>query len=252
MTDVGDDVFQTGGSQAQSSGLFEKSKRKDERRIGNGGLKSLHDPRKLKFDVYAATAAQSVPWRVDKSDRMPAREAGHVMNELMRSFGLVSEEPGVILAFQRALFFSVAINSSSVLVQDRTDFYVENTKFSLFDIISKLGVDARRFFRAFADEIRAVVRLVLADFANGDYDAIERRELVLAVATDRGLFRHPDLVADVSDACSGLEPTERVAISSSKVSVLRSRFDAADRLTTNSRTFSAENYDSTNAEIVQK
>lgn len=247
---VGDDLFQqnVGGL----TGLHEKSKRKEAKKVGNGGLRSLHDPRKLRFDIYAAQGGGSIPWRVDKSDRMSAREAGDKMLEIMKSFGLAREEPEIIYAFQSAMFYSVAINSSSVLMQDRTDFYVLDTKFSLFDIVRKLNVDARRFFRAYADEIRMVVKQVLADVATDDYDAIERRELVMAVATDRGLFRYPDLVADVSDACSGLEPTERVAIANSKVSVLRTRFDAADRLTANARTFSAENYDSTNAEIVQK
>jgi len=93
-----------------------------------------------------------------------------------------------------------------------------------------LGVDQRRFFRAYADDIAEVNREVLDAYDPYDAVAAEKAAQVHQVAVERGLQKFPHLAHDSSDACLGLSYDERLAVIASKRVVIPSTVNAVDRI----------------------
>lgn len=209
----------------------------------------LYDKRKYRFDYLAARQTGHIPWHVSKDDRMEASEAGLMMERLQRLYRIDRENPSVLMTFTDALFFFHTVNSGSVLQPGRSKIYIQGQEFDAYMAISYLGVDVRRFFRAFADDVRRVNKKVLEDYDPYDPEAVERRNWLIQVASDRGLMRYPDLAHDSSDKCD-LTPSERMAVANSKVSVFHTIINAADRFNSNSRTTTSDDYDSTNLTTV--
>lgn len=214
-----------------------------------GRAMPAYDRRKFKYDVLAARQETPVDWHVTKDDRMEAGEAGDKLDQIHKLYGIDRENPGVIKAFDDALFFCHTINSGSVLQPGRSVITVRGTDMAFRQVVTYLGNDIRRFFRAFADEIRVVNRRVLESYDPQNIEAVERHSWLMEVASDRGLMRHPDLAHDSSDKCV-LTPGERAAVSNSKVSVFGTIINAADRFNSNARMSTADDFDSTNLTTV--
>jgi len=207
------------------------------------------DPRKFRYDVLRGKASK-VQFTVDREDRMSADEAGSRLHQLHEIFGVQSEEDGFLKAFDDAMFFCHTLNSASVLTPGRSNFIVAGQAFQYRIVIDKLGVDLRRFFRAFADDVRDVNQLVIDEY--DPYDAVkaERYGWLMQVAQEKGLQRHPQLAHDSSDACVRINMTERAAVINSKREVLANVFNSADRMLMNPRVQSVDNYDSTTGQQV--
>jgi len=165
-------------------------------------------------------------------------------------FGVQSEEDGFLKSFDDALFFCHTLNGGSVLTPGRSAFTVGSQSFPYKIVVDKLGVDLRRFFRAFADDTTDANKLVISEY--DPYDAVkaERYAWLQQVAQEKGLQRHPHLAHDSADACTRINVTERAALIHSKRDVLANGFNSADRMRLNPRVTSADNYDSTVGEQV--
>jgi len=191
-----------------------------------------------------------VEFSAEREDRMTADEAGRRLHEMHVVFGVQAEEDGFLKSFDDALFFCHTLNGGSVLVPGRSGFTVGGQLFSYKIVVDKLGVDLRRFFRAYADDVADVNKLVISEYDPYDPVKAERHAWLMQVAQEKGLQRHPHLAHDSADACTRINMTERAALIQSKREVLVSNFNSADRMRLNPRVTSADNYDSTVGEQV--
>jgi len=114
------------------------------------------------------------------------------------------------------------------LQAERVTIRVDSTEFDIPVIVKILGIDARRFFRAYADEISACLREVLASYDPYDFESAEMYSAIMQVAVTRGLQKYPFLIHDSSDAGVQLSVEERMALQSSKRYVIASNVNAAD------------------------
>jgi len=235
-----------GGQTGYGKGIYREDKTANLLR-GRGPVPV--DTRKFRYDVVRGKASR-MEFSVDREDRMSADEAGMRLHQLHVIFGVQAEEDGFLKAFDDAMFFCHTLNSASVLTPGRSNFIVAGQSFPYRVVIDKLGVDLRRFFRAFADDVKDVNQLVIDQY--DPYDAVkaERHGWLMQVAQEKGLQRHPHLAHDSSDACVRINMTERAAVINSKREVLTNVFNSADRMMTNPRVQSAENYDSTTGQQV--
>jgi len=211
---------------------------------GRGPL--VHDPRKFRYDVVRGRGAAR-NFEVSREDRLSADQAGEMLHRLHVVFGVDRENPDLLDAFDRGLFFCHTVNSGSTVTPGRGDFSIPGVtqKFTYAAVRDVLGTDMRRFFRAYADEITTVNREVLKKYDPYDVVSAEKWGWLQQVAFDRGMQRHPHLSHDSADACLQLDPSERAALASSKVSVLARVQNAPDRLNANSRVSTADGYNST-------
>jgi hypothetical protein len=161
---------------------------------------------------------------------MDASDAGGVLDRIHRIYGIDREGEDVIAAFDKALFFEHTINGASLLQPGRGLLSVGSSSFELATVKDLLGVDQRRFFRAYADEIADVNREVLASYDPYDPVAAEKYGQLVQVAVVRGLQKYPHLAHDSSDAGLRLSVEERVALMNSKRSVLTSTVNNADKI----------------------
>jgi len=220
--------------------------RAHEGRILKGKGPVAPDPRKYRYDVTRGRAAK-VAFEVTRDDRMSAEDAGRVLHEIHEMFGVAGENHNVLHAFDSALWFCHTVNGGSVLQPGRSTFMVPGLtrSFDMANVRDKLGVDARRFFRAFADDIASVNKEVLDSYDPYHPVKAEAWGWLQQVAYARGLHRHPYLAHDSADACINLNAVERAALAASKVMVISTSANSADRLKANDRVMSLDNYDST-------
>lgn len=209
-----------------------------------------YDKRKFKHDRYKAQSVKDrVLWHVTKDDRLEAGDAGDLLHKIHINFGIGTEGAHVVEAFNDGLFFCHTLNSGSVLQPARSVVMLEigrgkdglpsYKEFNMMHVIATLGVDMRRFFRAYADDVRAVNRKVLDSYDPGNFESVEKQGWLMEVAFDRGLSRYPDLAHDSADKCLGLIPAERAALASSKVGVFGNIVNTADVIHSNSRLVTA-------------
>lgn len=184
-------------------------------------------------------------YAVTRDDRMSADEAWRTTKRILATYDLASAEPGVIMTFLRALFAYHTFNSGSTLQPGRGQIHCAGSVFDYYHIIQLLGNDMRRYFRAYADEIKNENLRILRNYDPRDPVSKEHRDWLEQVAVDRGLQRFMHLAHDSSDACSNLSITERAAIASSKRAVLSSGINTADSVRAMTATLSADKYDST-------
>jgi len=187
---------------------------------------------------------------------MSAEQGGATLHHIHQVLGIDRVEEHLILGFDNALFFAHTVNSGSVLQPGRARIFVEGlpgevSQFDYNNVLTILGQDNRRFFRAFADDIKDVNLSVLASYDPYDPVAAEKHGWLMQVATERGLQRFPHLAHDSADACININTTERLALISSKREVLASVVNSADRAKGNPRVQTADNYDSTTGTVVQ-
>jgi len=198
------------------------------RAVGRGPVP--FDPRKFKYDRNRAQVLPSLVYGATRADRMDAEEAGDVLDKIHAVVGIDRESEDVIAAFDKALFFEHAVNGASLLQAGRGSLFVGKSVFELAVVKKMLGVDQRRFFRAYADEIADVNREVLGSFDPYDPAAAEKYGQLMQVAVERGLQKYPHLVHDSSDAGLRLSIEERIALVQSKRVVLPTVVNNADRV----------------------
>jgi len=197
---------------------------------GRGPMKI--DARKFRFDVRRGKSYPAIAFSASKADRMDAAEAGELLNRIHVVFGIEKEREDRILAFNNALFLEHALNGASLLQPGRGTLKAGDTLFDVQMIKGILGVDQRRFFRAFADEIADVVREILREYDPMDPESAEVHGQLSQIAVERGLTKFPYLVHDSADAGINLSNDERNALIASKRFVLRSTVNNVDKIPT--------------------
>lgn len=186
------------------------------------------DKRKYRYDVNAALTRKPVPFSATKVDRLDASDAGDYLNRIHVTFGIAQEAEERIHAFDRALWYEHAVNGGSTLQAERGVIVIDGVSFDIPVIVKILGVEARRFFRAYADDISRCLRDVLEGYSPFDPESAEKWGAVMQVAVARGLQKYPYLIHDSSDAGVELSIEERMALQASKRYVISSTFNAAD------------------------
>lgn len=186
------------------------------------------DKRKFRYDVNAALTRKAVGFSATKVDRLDAGEAGALLHRIHETFGIAQESEERIFAFDQALWYEHAVNGGSTLQAERGVLRVAGVEFDIPVIVKILGVDARRFFRAYADDVIQCLRGVVARYTPYEPELAEMYAAVVQVAVARGLQKYPHLIHDSSDAAVGLSIEERVALQASKRIVIQSTVNAAD------------------------
>jgi len=186
------------------------------------------DRRKYRYDVNAALTRRPVPFSATKVDRLDASVAGDYLDRIHRTFGIAQEAEERIHAFDRALWYEHAVNGGSTLQAERGTIVIDQVSFDIPVIVKILGVDARRFFRAYADDVARCLRDVLDGYSPFDAESAEKWGAVMQVAVARGLQKYPHLIHDSSDAGIELSIEERMVLMASKRYVISSTYNAAD------------------------
>lgn len=217
-----------GASAGRGRGVPSAFTRAGETSVGWGRGPVPVDKRKFRYDVSAALTRKAVGFSATKVDRMDAVEAGDVLHRIHTTFGIQNEPEERIHAFDQALWYEHAVNGGSTLQAERGALHVAGMDFDIPVIVKILGVDARRFFRAYADEVINCLRGVVHRYTPYDPEAAEMYAAVMQVAVARGLQKYPHLIHDSSDAAIGLSIEERVALQASKRMVIQSTVNAAD------------------------
>jgi len=190
------------------------------------------DHRKYRFDVRRGRASPALPFSASKSDRMDASDAGDLLHRLHAAFGIERETEDRILAFNNALFLEHTLNGASLLQPGRGTLKAGGMQFDIQIVKSVLGVDQRRFFRAYADDIAEVNRSVLHDFDPMDPESVEVFGQMSQIAVERGLVKFPHLIHDSADAGITLSNDERNALIASKRYTLRANVNNVDKVPT--------------------
>lgn len=176
----------------------------------------VRDPRKFRYDGTRARTMAPVPFSASKADRLDARIAGDLLHKIHVMYGIDKEEESRILAFDNAMWFEHAINGASLLQPGGGTLTVGNMSFDVAPIKEVLGVNQRRFYRAYADDIAANNKEILDAYDAYDPESVEKVGQLRQVAIERGLQKFPHLAHDSSDACLSISMEERLAIGQSK------------------------------------
>jgi len=188
------------------------------------------DLRKFRYDVNRARTRPAMAFGASRADRMDTVQAGDLLHRIHVVYGIDREPEERIAAFDKALFWEHTVNGASLMQPGRGFLFAGEASFDLSVVKTLLGVDQRRFFRAFSDEIADVNREVVASFDPYDAAAAEKHGQLMQVAVERGLQKYPHLSHDSSDAGARLSVEERVAVIASKRLVLPSATNNADKL----------------------
>jgi len=190
------------------------------------------DRRKYRYDVRRGKAMPALAFSASKSDRMDAEDAGDLLHRLHVAFAIDRETENRIEAFNNALFLEHTLNGASLLQPGRGTLKAGGVQFDIQIIKSVLGVDQRRFFRAYADDIAEVNKKVLKEFDPMDPEAAEVFGQMSQIAVERGLVKFPHLIHDSADAGVTLSFDERNALLASKRYTLRANVNNVDKVPT--------------------
>jgi len=187
------------------------------------------DPRKYRYDRTRALGMQPVGFAVTKADRLDAQEAGDVLHKIHVALGIDREDESRIAAFDAALWWQHTINGASILQDLRGSLSVGGMEFDISSCLRLVGeFQLRRFFRAYADDIREVNLGVIHDYTPYDFVAAEKYGQLMQVAAARGLHKYPELAFDAADACTDISLDARRALQTSKAIVLPA-YNGTDR-----------------------
>jgi len=211
-----------------------REKKAGPEKIGNVRAR---DRRKFNFEDLGTGGAAGIV--SSKADRMTADQAWVKTAGLFEIF-IAGEPAEHKAAFLEAMFFCHTVNSGSVAQPGRATFAFvvngrESKEFKMSDVIMSLREDTRRYFRAYADEIRDVNQKILDACNPLDPVSNEKAAWILQVAAERGLSRYPNLAHDSSSACTMLTLPERSAVAQSSRRVLSHAVNVPDGVRTDSR-----------------
>jgi len=151
-----------------------------------------------------------------------------LVTAILNSCGMSNEDDAFKYAFVKSMLVCMAANSASQLVPGRSKFHVDGSYFDFFkDVMTVLGEDARRFFRAYADMTKGFLIDLQREYREGplsqEPEDIARYEevmlkwdYIILVAEDRGLTRIPYMVHDSAECCSQKTSVERVHLAKCK------------------------------------
>lgn len=192
------------------------------------GRRPLFDPRMFNYDVTAALKRPTLSYSVPKLDRMAPLEAGEKLNELRAEAGLANQVEEVLWTFDKALFFYHTINGGSHVQPAAGNIVIENPnepdnpfRVSMREIVGKLGLANRKFFRAYSEVITVVNKMVKEERDPEVPETVDRYDQLMHVAALRGMMRYPELCHDSADACYDVTCEERAMILASKAKILR-------------------------------
>lgn len=187
------------------------------------------DPAMYPFNVVAGSRSAN-SFVVGRDDRMTAREARRKLEDILESFGLLSESNEFCYSFTQAMFVAHALNGSSVVGPGRAKFTVAGSEYSYGDIIRMLGPDSRRFFRAYADDVARALSRLLQTYDPADHESVRICGQIRSIAVSRHLVQFPYLIHDSADACVKISTAEMAAVIRSKELVLKDTPNAVDAL----------------------
>jgi len=190
------------------------------------------DRRKYRYDVRRGKTLPALPFSASKSDRMDAEDAGDLLDRIHAAFGINRETEDRIQAFNNALFLEHTLNGASLLQPGRGILKAGGVQFDVQIVKSVLGVDQRRFFRAYADDIAELNKKVLQEFDPMDPESAEIYGQMSQIAVERGLVKFPHLIHDSADAGVTLSNDERNALIASKRYTLRANVNNVDKVPT--------------------
>jgi len=190
------------------------------------------DGRKFRFDLVRAKTQPALAFSVSKVDRLDADKAGDLLAKILADFRIDTEDETRIYGFVNALFFSHTLNGGSILQPGRGIIRVDGVEFDLTVVNVILGVEARRFYRAYADEIAEVNERVIQEVDPLDPVSMEMYGQLMQVAHERGLQKYPKFAHDSADACVHMTLEERRAVLASKRLVLLGTVNRADAIGT--------------------
>lgn len=198
--------------------------------MGWGRGPALPDGRKFKFDIRHARVQEPIPFSVSKLDRLDAEVAGQKLQQILAKFGIQNEDEARILAFMNALFFAHTLNGGSILQPGRGVLRIDGVEFDMATINVILGIETRRFYRAFADEIADANQFIIDNCDPMDPVSMEAYGQLMQVAQERGLQKYPRFAHDSADACIHMSIEERRAVIASKRMVLLGTVNRADEI----------------------
>lgn len=237
MSEIGDsaDTFRTAAAGGVRTGPMgpRRTVAAPEESTGWGRGPAVVDGRKFKYDVLRARTQQALPFSVSKVDRLDAELAGEQLMRLMTVFGIHREDETRQYAFMNALFFQHTLNGASILQPGRGVLRVDGVEFDMAIIGTVLGIDTRRFFRAFADEVADVNQRVIDECDPLDPVSMEMFGQLMQVAQERGLQKYPKFAHDSADACIHMSIEERRAVLASKRLTLLGTVNRADMIDSN-------------------
>lgn len=186
------------------------------------------DKRKYRYDRLRGLSAPALSFSASKADRLDTVEAGDKLDLIHRLFGIDREPEARIVAFDKALWLEHTLNGGSLMRPGRGTITADDVAFDIAPIRDILGVDVRRFFRSFADDIAAANLEVLESLDPYNPASVELVAQLKQVALERGLQKYPHLAFDAADACTLISMEERTALMASKDRVLSSSTNAVD------------------------
>lgn len=197
--------------------------------IRKGKAISDVDPSMYPFNVVAGSRSGNVII-AGRDDRMSPKDASAKLSLILESFGIISESHEFCYDFTQAMFVAHALNGASVVGPGRANFYVGGYPYSYGTVMKILGPDARRFFRAYADDIAKAISRVLDLYDPSDHDSVRMCGQIRSIAVIKQLVQFPYLIHDSADACVKLSPAEVAAVNRSKGLVLNETPNAVDSL----------------------
>jgi len=206
----------------------------DARREGRPGLVSGRS-RLHAYDRVEGLANSNLRFEVDKTDRMPVAEAAATMVRIHQAHGVSRSMEGFQYGYDHALFICYAINGSSQAgPMERVKFAVMNEQgeaqsFEYATVPKILGIDFRRFFRTYANDVVDACHQLYFGCNFEDPIQVEMRDLMIQVADNRNISRFPWLIADCVDAATNLNTAQYAAAMASKQSVIATATNAVDR-----------------------
>lgn len=186
------------------------------------------DPRKIVYDKVRAVQKPRIQFGVSKVDRMDAEDAGKMTIRILSEFGIERASDERVKAFLDALLFQHTINGGSVQQPGRGVISVDGMEFDIHSVNDLLGVDMRRYYRAYADETIQVNLAVIKNYTANDPVAAEQYGWLTQVATERGLHKFPHLAHDSAEAALTLTHEERLAVQAAKRHVTASTVNSVE------------------------
>lgn len=197
--------------------------------IRKGKAISDVDPSMYPFNVVAGSRSGNAII-AGRDDRLSPKDASAKLALILESFGLMAEPHEFCYDFTQAMFVAHALNGASIVGPGRANFFVGGYPYSYGTVIKILGPDARRFFRAYADDIAKAVSKVLESYDPSDHDSVRMCGQIRSIAVVKQIVQFPYLIHDSADACVKLSPAEIAAVNRSKGLVLNDTPNAVDSL----------------------
>lgn len=215
-------------------------------RLGTSGARPKRDGL-YKYDRRKGLLGEQLVIGTTAADVWPLDKASDMLHRIHETFHVDRLMENQLKSFDDAMFLCVAINSTSVIQPTEDVYFIvgENT-YKWSTVVGLLGQNVRRFFRAYADDIRAVVRWLLEEGNPNDPEIVYLQDRVQALAYARGVQRCPSLLADVSDHCTGLSRLELDLAMEARRRNVGNTANAVDFRTGAKAVRSSDNYDSTN------